>query len=97
MGPKRYKVKHDSIARKGPQHHDQRISTVPILSPLILPLRSIKNINSCGGIRGSWKRGTKVSMSAALDWKCSKTPRGEPRPIEYMARTKSVAKGSQEA
>lgn len=37
-----------------------------------------------------------MSMSAALDWRCSKTPRGEPRPLEYMARTKSVVKGLQE-
>jgi len=36
-------------------------------------------------------------MSAALNLRCPKTPRGEPRPIECMARTKSVAKGLQEA
>ena len=35
-------------------------------------------------------------MSAALDWWCSKTPRGESRPFEYMARTKSVVNGSRD-
>lgn len=38
-----------------------------------------------------------MSMSAALDWKRSKKPRGEARPIEDMARTKSDVKGSKEA